>query len=61
MTYGLYFFIGLIYALINGLIRKIETNGDPMQPFAWVLLWPIGVITLAIQNIYKAYKRLTTR
>lgn len=54
---GWYFLIGLIYVLVNALIRKIDTDGDWLIALVWLLLWPfcfIALITALIQDlIYK--------
>lgn len=34
-----YFLIGIIYLLVNTLIRKIEVD-DWTLPFVWIFLWP---------------------
>ena len=38
---GYYFLIGLIYTFINGFVRKIDTEGEPLLPTVWLCLWPI--------------------
>lgn len=43
---GYYFLIGLIYVLINGAVRKIDTGGDWFLPIVWLTLWPLGFISL---------------
>lgn len=51
----MYYALGILYACYNGLIRKIDTQDDPLQPLAWVLLWPIGVlgrIATGTQHLY---------
>ncbi|MDI9337803.1 MAG: hypothetical protein QM539_05170 [Alphaproteobacteria bacterium] len=48
-----YFIIGLIYALINVFVRKLETNGDYLLPFIWMFFWPITIPVL----LYSKYSK----
>lgn len=55
-----YFIIGITTALINGYIRKIET--DPLLTLTWVLAWwmtPIAltsVLFVYFYNLIKGYQ-----
>lgn len=61
MEYGIfwaiYFLIGMIYTLINGFVRKLDTDGDWLLPIFWLLLWPIAFIGLAIITVNKYFER----
>lgn len=43
---GYYFLVGLLYTLINVLIRKIDADGDPLLVFVWVFVWPFCLVLL---------------
>lgn len=46
---GTYFLIGLIYAMINIVVRKdMNEHQDPWLPVAWVLAWWVFFIPLVI-------------
>lgn len=52
-----YLLIGIVVALINGAVRKIEA--DALLGFAWILVWPltpIGLITTYVIHVIKAVK-----
>lgn len=56
---GYYFLIGLIYTFINGFVRKIDTEGEPLLPTVWLCLWPIcfiGLIASFIQDKIEKFK-----
>lgn len=53
----LYFIIGIIYTIINGAVRKLNTDGDPLLTFVWVFLWPIGLLALLVYNTVKFVKK----
>lgn len=53
-----YFIIGIIYAIINGAIRKIDTDGDWLLPLAWIIAWPIGIASLLTEQIIKLIKKI---
>lgn len=53
----MYYLFGLLYAVYNGLIRKVDTQDDPLQPIAWVLLWPIGVVGRIASGAQKIYEK----
>lgn len=53
-----YFIIGIIYAVINGTIRKIDTDGDWLLPLAWIIVWPIGIASLLVGWVIKLIKKL---
>ncbi|MCX8481739.1 MAG: hypothetical protein ORN58_07455 [Sediminibacterium sp.] len=46
----IYFIIGIVYTLVNIFVRKLDTNGDYLLPFIWLLLWPIAFIVLIINK-----------
>lgn len=50
---GFYFLIGLIYAIINGAVRQIDTDGDWFLAVVWIILWPIGILSLIAAFIQK--------
>lgn len=52
-----YFFIGIIYCIVNGGIRKLDTEGDFLLPLAWILCWPPFVLTLVIHLFIKLWKK----
>lgn len=52
-----YFLIGAIYTLINGFVRKLDTDGDFMLGFIWLFFWPIAFITLGLRAIDKFRKK----
>lgn len=43
---------GVIYAVINGLVRKIDTDGDWLLPIVWITLWPITIPALIVSKLY---------
>lgn len=53
-----YFIIGIIYAIINGAIRKVDTDGDWLLTFAWVIAWPIGLISLLVVGVIKLIEKI---
>ncbi len=53
-----YFIIGISYALVNGFIRKLDTDGDYMLGFVWVTLWPLAFASLFIHKVIEAYKKI---
>jgi hypothetical protein len=52
---ALYFAIGVAYCLVNGGIRKIDTEGDMFLPLMWVLLWPLFFVALSISLIVSLF------
>lgn len=54
--WAIYFLIGMIYTLINGFVRKLDTDGDWLLPIFWLLLWPIAFIGLVIINVNKYFE-----
>ena len=52
-----YFIIGLVYAVYNGAVRKVETEGDFLLPMVWVLLWPLGFLSLTVLGISKLFNK----
>lgn len=48
-----YFLIGIVYTVINGYVRKLDTDGDFTLPFVWMFLWPLAFIALGIMYISK--------
>jgi formate hydrogenlyase subunit 3/multisubunit Na+/H+ antiporter MnhD subunit len=55
--FGAYFIIGLVYCLINGLVRKVDTDGDWLLPIVWLTLWPLGILSLLVAGIIGIFKR----
>lgn len=50
----LYSFVGIIYVLVNGLIRKIYSNDDDWQIVpVHIFGWPICLICLVIDKFIK--------
>jgi len=48
-----YFLIGMGYTLINGIVRKLDTDGDWLLPMFWLLMWPIAFVGLTFIGIQK--------
>lgn len=48
-----YFLIGIVYTVINGYVRKLDTDGDWGLVFVWMFLWPLAFIALGIMYISK--------
>lgn len=48
-----YFLIGIVYTVINGYVRKLDTDGDWSLVFVWLFLWPLAFIALIIMYISK--------
>ncbi len=46
-----YVIIGLIYTLINGFVRKLDTEGDWMLVFVWIFMWPVAFLALFINYL----------
>lgn len=44
----LYLLVGLVYLLVNVLIRKIQTEDDWMLPMVWLFFWWLCFIALFI-------------
>lgn len=53
----IYFLIGLAYVIVNVVVRKLDTEGDPMLPLAWWFLWIIFLPLLLIEKSCNAVKR----
>lgn len=51
----IWFIVGVLYAFVNGAIRKIDTDGDWLLPIAWVTLWPMMIPSAIGYNLYKKY------
>lgn len=49
--------VGIGYTLVNGLIRKIDTDGDWLLPIAWITLWPIMIPTLIVHKVMEKYSK----
>lgn len=49
---AIWFIVGIAYVLVNGLIRKIDTDGDWLLPIGWFALWPIMIPSVIIAGIY---------
>jgi len=46
---AIYFLIGMIYFMINIMIRKdMNEDENPLLGLAWILIWPIFFIPLVI-------------
>lgn len=52
-----YFFIGIIYCIVNGGIRKLDTEGDFLLPMGWIGLWPLFIMALIIDKTIKLWKK----
>jgi hypothetical protein len=52
---AIWLIIGVIYAFINGAVRKIDTDGDWLLPIAWMTLWPITLPAVIGVKIYEKY------
>lgn len=48
-----YFLIGIIYCIVNGGIRKLDTEGDFLLPFSWIIFWPPFIIALIVHLLTK--------
>ena len=50
LLYGppIYFIIGILYVLLNGYVRKLNTEGDYLLPLVWFGLWPICWFALLV-------------
>lgn len=55
---AIWMLVGIVYALINGFVRKIDTGGDWLLPLAWITLWPM---LLSILLISRVYQRITNQ
>lgn len=53
----IYVLIGIIYTMINGIIRKLDHDDDWMLPISWIFLWPIFFIALIVKRLSKAFKK----
>ena len=49
----IYFIIGIIYCIVNGTIRNIDTDDDMLLPMVWIGFWPLCFIALIILYIQK--------
>jgi hypothetical protein len=57
-----WFIIGIINAFINGAIRKIDTDGNMLLAWGWVVFWfmtPIGLIARNLKNIENTLNKLS--
>lgn len=54
-----YFLVGIVYTVINGYVRKLDTEGDWGLVFCWMFLWPLAFIALCIMYIQKKINRDT--
>jgi len=55
----IYILIGLVYTVINGSVRKIDTDGDWMLPLVWWGLWPLCLTALLVgflQDLWRKHK-----
>lgn len=53
---AVWFIVGIIYAIINGAVRKIDTDGDWLLPFAWVTMWPFMLPAVIVSGVYRKLK-----
>lgn len=53
----LYILIGLIYSLINSIIRKLEGSNDPLIVTLWIFFWPLCFLVLGINFLQDKFKR----
>lgn len=49
----IYILIGIVYLLINVLIRKLDTEGDYLLPNVWMFFWPLCLLALLIRRLDK--------
>lgn len=49
----IYFIIGMMYCIINGGIRGIDTEGDMLLPLVWICFWPLCFIALFILYVQR--------
>lgn len=49
---AIWLIVGIIYTLINGFVRKLDTGGDWLLPLAWITMWPIFIPVLIFSKIY---------
>jgi len=54
----IWFIGGILYAFVNGAVRKIDTDGDWLLPLGWMMLWPI-MMPAAIGH--KLYEKLSNK
>jgi hypothetical protein len=54
----IWFIVGILYAFVNGAIRKIDTDGDWLLPIAWITLWPMMIPSIIG---YKLYQKCTKK
>lgn len=52
----LYFVIGCVYVLINGIVRKIYTDYDDLLPTVHLFLWPLFFVIILINSLQKLRK-----
>ena len=53
-----YLIFGLITAVINGAVRKIEA--DALLGFAWIIVWPmtpIGMMMDGISYLFRKFRK----
>lgn len=55
--WAIYFIVGMTYTLINGFVRKLDTDGDWLLPMVWIGMWPIAFTSLAIKGISEYYEK----
>ena len=47
----MYFSIGFVYVVINGFVRKLDSDGDWTIPLSMWFLWPAHMIPLIYTKI----------
>ena len=49
----IYVIIGITYTVINGLVRRVDTEGDWLLPLSWIFLWPMYLSLLIFSRLKK--------
>lgn len=50
---GIYFLIGILYTIVNCLVRKMNTDEEYLIIFIWVFFWPICFICIGLHFLGK--------
>lgn len=50
---GFYFLIGIVYVIINGIIRKLYVEEDFLLVMAHIFVWPMFLLLLVITKFPK--------
>ncbi len=56
-----YITIGIIYTIINGAVRKLNSDGDWLLPWCWLLLWPVFFLTLFFKLFSILYLKIKNK